>query len=59
MIVYEEPDENGQNITIRITEEQAIKLTKEAAFKNDHIYKNDEEALADFMTVNWAWEVKK
>lgn len=56
MIIYEEPDENGGNIAIRITEEQAIKLAKEAAFINGHVYKNDEDALLDFMAIHWAWK---
>ena len=56
MIIYEEPDENGKNIRVRITEEEAIEITKEKAFMNGHIYKNDDQALVDFMTIHWAWK---
>jgi hypothetical protein len=57
MIVYDEPDENGKNREISVTEEIAIKSQKEVALKaNGYVYKNDEDALADFMTIHWAWK---
>ena len=57
MIVYEEPDENGGDRKVSLTEEIAIKTQQEVALKaNGFVYKNDEDALADFMTIHWAWK---
>ena len=57
MIGYEEPDGNGGNRKVSLTEEIAIKTQQEVALKaNGFVYGNDEEALADFMTIHWAWK---
>ena len=42
-----------------VTREEAIKIQREyvAKVRPDFIYKNDEEALMDYMTVNWAEEI--
>ncbi len=57
MIAYEEPDENGGDRKVSLTEEIAIKTQKEVALKaNGFVYENDEEALADFMTIHGAWK---
>ena len=55
MIVYNEytPD---RDIVIRITEEEAIRQSKEYAAKKGFTYPNDREALIDFIVINWAWE---
>ena len=51
---YDEPDENGNNITIRISEQEAIRQMKAYATSKGHVYPNDKEALVDFIVINWA-----
>jgi hypothetical protein len=64
-IAYDEPifdQHTGQMIGNKIkaiTEQEAIKIQKEtvAKVKQDFVYKDDQQALNDFITVNWAWYV--
>ena len=56
MICWDEPDKNGLSIACAVSREEAIARQKTAAAKRGYIYETDVEALADFMTVNWAWE---
>jgi hypothetical protein len=42
-------------LLIKITEEEAILQQKLAAAQTGHVYDDDKEALADFMTIHWAW----
>lgn len=58
-IKYETPDEYGNAVTTIITKDTAIKRQKLAAERTGHTYKNDDEALEDFMTIHYAWEVKR
>ena len=55
MIVYNEYTPDG-NVVIRITEDEAILRSKESAAKQGYTYPNDNEALIDFIVVNWAWQ---
>ena len=50
---YCEPYEDGTNV-IRVTVEEAIKRIKETANHRGYTYSNDEDALQDFIAVNWA-----
>ena len=50
---YSEPD--GENVkVIRVSVEEAIKQSKTNAYRHGYTYSNDEEALQDFIAVNWA-----
>ena len=50
---YCEPD--GENVkVIRVSVEEAIKQSKTNAYRHGYAYSNDEEALQDFIAVNWA-----
>ena len=52
---YFEPDQNGNPITVEMTEEQAIMEMKQRAYPK--VYPNDREALLDFIALHWAVEV--
>jgi len=54
MLIYHEPDEQGNDITIRVSEEEAIRQSKLYATKKGYVYKNDREALIDFIVIHWA-----
>jgi hypothetical protein len=56
---YIEPDEQDNPKTIRVSVEEAIKKSKlVAAEYADYTYESDEEALQDFIAVNWAYWVE-
>lgn len=59
MIVFYEPDSiTGKANRIEVTEKEAIKQAKAGAFKaNGYIYNNDQEALNDFITIHWAFQI--
>lgn len=57
MIEYVEPGEHGELIVVRISEEAAIVRSKAAAAQHLYTYKSDQEALDDFIVVNWATRV--
>jgi len=54
-ILFDEPDENGDNIRVKLTEEEAIKRQHQRGLFHNYAYKNDEDALSDFIINNWAW----
>lgn len=54
-VVYDDPDVNGRNIRERISVESAIAQAKEVAGRDGFVYKSDQEALDDFLTIHWAW----
>ena len=54
MIKYSDPDENGNEVIHYVSEEEAIRRSKLYATKKGYVYKNDEEALIDFIVVHWA-----
>lgn len=56
MVIYDEPDSNGGNKRVEITEEEAIRRQKEAAKNKSFTYRNDNEALEDYITIHWAWK---
>lgn len=51
---YIEPDEQDNPKIIRVSVEEAIKKSKLVAEYADYTYESDEEALQDFIAVNWA-----
>ena len=51
---YSEPDADGKQKIVRISVEEAIKRAKETAYRHGYTYSNDEDALQDFIAVNWA-----
>ena len=55
MICYVEPDENENPVEICMTEEQAIEYQKQQASSMDYEYENDQQALDDFIAVNWGY----
>ena len=55
---YCEPYEDSTNV-IRVTVEEAIKATKTTAYRHGYTYSNDEDALQDFIAVNWAYWVEE
>jgi len=55
---YHEPDENDNIRIIRVTIEEAIEMMHRYSSRNDFVYQNDDEALDDFIAVNWAYWVE-
>lgn len=55
-VEWDEPDENGGNRHCFISREEAIERAKEAADAKGYVYKNDQAALDDFLTIHWARE---
>lgn len=53
-VVYSEMTEDGQGMIVRIPVEQAIMQMMRNAELHDHTYETEEQALQDFITVNWA-----
>ena len=51
---YCEPDGENNTKVIRVSVEEAIKQSKTNAYRHGYTYSNDEEALQDFIAVNWA-----
>lgn len=51
---YSEPDGENNTKVIRVSVEEAIKQSKTNAYRHGYAYSNDEEALQDFIAVNWA-----
>jgi len=55
-LAYVEPDSDNQIKTFYLSVEEAITRQIGLAKKvQNHTYDSQEEALADFMAVNWAW----
>ena len=58
ILAYWELDERGWGLNrYTLTAEEAIRLQRLAATNKGAEYGSDEEALADFMTCNWAFWV--
>ena len=53
-VVYSEMTEDGQGMIVRIPVEQAIMQMMRNAELHDHSYESEEQALQDFIAVNWA-----
>lgn len=50
---YFEPIRGGASFTRILSEDTMIHEAKEVAAAHGHTYPNDQEALLDFMAVNW------
>ena len=49
-------DIDGWGVVKTVTVEEAIKLQREGAYKaHQFVYTSDQEALDDFIAVNWAY----
>jgi len=58
-LVFDEPHQTG-NRKIKRTEAEAIAHQREYAFKkHDFVYENDQQALDDYICVNWAYWVEE
>jgi len=51
---YSEPDIDGKQKIVRVSVQEAIRSAKATAIYVGYFYENDEEALQDFIAVNWA-----
>jgi hypothetical protein len=56
---YHEPDEHDNIKIIRVTIDEAIQFMHQYSSRNDFVYQNDDEALDDFIAVNWAYWVEE
>ena len=52
-VVYAEMTEDGQGTIVRMPVEQAIMQMMSNAELHDHRYESEEQALQDFIAVNW------
>lgn len=46
---------NDEPVYMRVTAETAIAKQKVQAAKWEYVYQNDEQALEDFLTINYGW----
>lgn len=56
-----QPADNEDEVEeVIVTREEAIKIQREhvAKFRPDFVYKNDEEALLDYICIHWAEEIR-
>ena len=54
-LVYNEPTENDGDREVKVTEDEAIKIQRDFAWKaHGYIYETDQMALDDYIVVNWA-----
>ena len=54
-VTWDEPFREHGNQICFVTESTAISAMKATAAEKQYVYLNDEQALADFMTVHYAW----
>lgn len=55
-LLFEDIGIDGGPHTFRYSEEEAINEQKRNALNfHKYVYESDEEALLDFIAVNWAW----
>ena len=52
-VVYSEMTEDGEGMIVRIPVEQAIMQMMRNAELHNHTYETEEQALQDFIAVNW------
>lgn len=57
MIVYETPNYLDENRVHIISKEKAIQIQRANGIARGYEYKSDEEALQDYLTGNWAWQI--
>lgn len=54
-LLYNEQREDGDKL-IRVSAEEAAARQRARAYSvRQYVYESDEEALLDFIAVNWAW----
>ena len=54
-LLYNEQHEDGDR-QIRVSVEKAVATQRARAYSvRQYVYESDEEALLDFIAVNWAW----
>jgi len=59
-LVWNYPKEDGTVGYEKRTEAEAIAYQREYAFKkHDFVYENDQQALDDYICVNWAYWVEE
>lgn len=54
---YHEPDEQGRDRVICVSTQEAINTSRTTAYRHGYSYTSDQEALEDFIAVNWAYWV--
>jgi hypothetical protein len=54
IVEYHEPDKHGNDVTVQLTIDEAIRRAKRVAVLHAYTYRSDREALDDFLTVHWA-----
>ena len=54
-LLYNEQHEDGDR-QIRVSVDEAVATQRSKAYSvRQYVYESDEEALLDFIAVNWAW----
>ena len=59
ILQYREPDEKDNLKIIRVTPQDAIDSMKQYAYRHGYTYSNDQDALDEFMALNWAYWVEE
>jgi hypothetical protein len=59
ILQYREPDEMDSIKIIRVAPQDAIDSMKQYAYRHGYTYSNDQDALDEFMAVNWAYWVEE
>ena len=54
-LIYKDLSPNGNIVEVKISEQEAIEVQRNSALHKSYAYASDAEALADFMTVHWAF----
>jgi hypothetical protein len=55
-LVYDERIPDVGSVQIKVTEDEAIKIQRDSAWKSKgYIYETDQMALDDYIAVNWAY----
>ena len=57
-VQYNEYDPLKKDLVITITCEEAIRRQKLSGQQVGYEYQSNEQALQDFITANWAWEIE-
>ena len=54
LLEYDEPGDDGENVTVQVSWEDAIAQMRTAAARHNYYYSYDSDALLDFIVVHWA-----
>ena len=57
ILQYREPNEMDSIKIVRVAPQDAIDSMKQYAYRHGYTYSNDQDALDEFMAVNWAYWV--